>query len=397
MPPVCRPTLLQCLVGAGEVGARAARSSASTACSSPAAMPPVCASRETMAPRLVKLQLELGGKDPTYVRADADVKAAAESLADGAMYNTGQSCCSVERIYVHDSVHDAFVEHFVATVKGLKVGDPLAEDTTVGAITRAPQLAVLDAQVDDALAQGRDAALRRARVAGPRPLVRAHRVHRRQPHDGTDARGKLRPGHRHPEGCRRRRGRGADERHALRPDGGRVHARRSDGARAAGAGQRRHGLLELLRPRQPAAAVVGPRRFGHRPDAVDPRHPGLHAAQGLAPAPALEAEAHALRPGPHAAARRQRPAVVRVPDGPRRAAARALRGAQCGDGARLRGRPGQRAGLLRLLHRHACRAQRRRVGRTARRLLRAAASCRACRRRRARLSRGTSARANVSC
>ncbi len=109
---------------------------------------------ETVAPRLVKLQLELGGKDPAYVRADANVKAAAESLADGAMYNTGQSCCSVERIYVHASVHDAFVEHFVATVKALRVGDPLSEGTTVGAITRAPQLALLQAQVDDALALG---------------------------------------------------------------------------------------------------------------------------------------------------------------------------------------------------------------------------------------------------
>ena len=70
---------------------------------------------QALAPRLVKLQLELGGKDPVYVRADADPKSAAESLADGAMYNTGQSCCSVERIYVHDSLYDTFVEHFAAT------------------------------------------------------------------------------------------------------------------------------------------------------------------------------------------------------------------------------------------------------------------------------------------
>ena len=61
-----------------------------------------------MGPRLVRLQLELGGKDPTYVREDANVRAAAESLADGAMYNTGQSCCSVERIYVHVSIHAPF-------------------------------------------------------------------------------------------------------------------------------------------------------------------------------------------------------------------------------------------------------------------------------------------------
>ncbi len=91
-----------------------------------------------LAPRLVKLQLELGGKDPSYVRADALTLAAAESLADGAMYNSGQSCCSVERIYVHESIHDAFVQHFVATVAALKIGDPVAADTTIGAITRAP-------------------------------------------------------------------------------------------------------------------------------------------------------------------------------------------------------------------------------------------------------------------
>jgi len=120
-----------------------------------------------LATRLVKLQLELGGKDPTYVRADADAKAAAESLADGAMYNTGQSCCSVERIYVHEAIHDAFVEHFVATVRGFKVGDPMAADTYIGAITRAPQLAVLDAQVADAKAKGATLHLGGHRLPGP--------------------------------------------------------------------------------------------------------------------------------------------------------------------------------------------------------------------------------------
>jgi acyl-CoA reductase-like NAD-dependent aldehyde dehydrogenase len=77
------------------------------------------ASRRPCRARFIKLQLELGGKDPTYVADDADPKAAAESLADGAMYNTGQSCCSVERIYVHEKIHDDFCEaHFVETVRG---------------------------------------------------------------------------------------------------------------------------------------------------------------------------------------------------------------------------------------------------------------------------------------
>ena len=104
--------------------------------------------------RMIRLQLELGGKDPTYVCDDVDVQAAAESLADGAMYNAGQSCCSVERIYVHRRVHDAFVAAFVGTVRSFRVGDPMDEETYIGAITRAPQLDLLEAQVADALALG---------------------------------------------------------------------------------------------------------------------------------------------------------------------------------------------------------------------------------------------------
>ncbi|MBS0445049.1 MAG: aldehyde dehydrogenase family protein [Proteobacteria bacterium] len=108
-------------------------------------------------PRLVRLQLELGGKDPSYVCDDLDaagIRNAAASLADGAMYNTGQSCCSVERIYVHERVHEAFVDAFLETVRGFVVGDPMDEATYIGPIARAPQLAVLEAQVADALAKG---------------------------------------------------------------------------------------------------------------------------------------------------------------------------------------------------------------------------------------------------
>ena len=104
--------------------------------------------------RMIKTQLELGGKDPIYVCEDVDVKAAAASLADGAFYNTGQSCCSVERIYIHEQVYDAFVAAFVAEVKRFKVGDPLDATTYIGAITRKPQVAVLKAQVADAKKKG---------------------------------------------------------------------------------------------------------------------------------------------------------------------------------------------------------------------------------------------------
>lgn len=117
--------------------------------------------------RFVRLQLELGGKDPTYVCDDADPRAAAGSLADGAMYNTGQSCCSVERIYVHERIHDAFVAAFVEAVQGFKVGDPMSEDTYIGAITRAAQLDVLDAQVADARARGAVLHLGGHRLPGP--------------------------------------------------------------------------------------------------------------------------------------------------------------------------------------------------------------------------------------
>ena len=104
--------------------------------------------------RMIKVQLELGGKDPVYVCDDVDAKNAAAGIADGAFYNTGQSCCSVERIYVHESVHDAFVEAFVGEVKGYRIGDPLDEQTYIGPITRRAQLDVLQKQVVDAKRRG---------------------------------------------------------------------------------------------------------------------------------------------------------------------------------------------------------------------------------------------------
>jgi len=104
--------------------------------------------------RMIKVQLELGGKDPVYVCEDVDVKAAAAAVADGAFYNTGQSCCSVERVYVHESIHDAFVAAFVDEVRGYRLGDPMDESTYIGAITRKPQLDVLKRQVADAKKRG---------------------------------------------------------------------------------------------------------------------------------------------------------------------------------------------------------------------------------------------------
>lgn len=117
--------------------------------------------------RLIKCQLELGGKDPVYVAADVDPVKAAPAVADGAFYNAGQSCCAVERVYVHERIYDRFLEAFVATVKGFKVGDPADPQTYLGPLTRPAQVAVLEAQVKDALRKGARLLVGGKRMARP--------------------------------------------------------------------------------------------------------------------------------------------------------------------------------------------------------------------------------------
>ncbi|HEY4104374.1 MAG TPA: aldehyde dehydrogenase family protein, partial [Polyangiaceae bacterium] len=110
---------------------------------------------ERVAPRMIKMQLELGGKDPVYVTDDVDVKSVAAGVADGAFYNTGQSCCAVERIYVHEKIWDEFLAHFVAEVRGFVLGDPRQKETYIGALARRkPALELLQAHTDDALSRG---------------------------------------------------------------------------------------------------------------------------------------------------------------------------------------------------------------------------------------------------
>jgi acyl-CoA reductase-like NAD-dependent aldehyde dehydrogenase len=121
-----------------------------------------------VAGRMVKLQLELGGKDPVYVCDDVEIATAAASAADGAFYNNGQSCCSIERLYVHERVFEPFLEAFVRTVKGFKVGHPRRDATYIGPLTRSAQIAVLEAQVADAIAKGARVVLGGAPVAGKR-------------------------------------------------------------------------------------------------------------------------------------------------------------------------------------------------------------------------------------
>ena len=109
---------------------------------------------ETMASRLIAVQLELGGKDPVYVTDNVDVAAAAETLVEGAFYNNGQSCCAVERLYVHADVFDEFVDRYVAEVQGYTLGDPTDPDTFFGPLARPQHADVLTAQIDQAVAAG---------------------------------------------------------------------------------------------------------------------------------------------------------------------------------------------------------------------------------------------------
>jgi acyl-CoA reductase-like NAD-dependent aldehyde dehydrogenase len=97
---------------------------------------------------------ELGGKDPGYVRADANLDAAVDGLMDGAMFNAGQCCCGIERIYVHESLYDAFVEKAVAWVNAQKLGNPLDPETTMGPMANVRFAQVVRTQIEEALADG---------------------------------------------------------------------------------------------------------------------------------------------------------------------------------------------------------------------------------------------------
>jgi acyl-CoA reductase-like NAD-dependent aldehyde dehydrogenase len=109
---------------------------------------------EAAARGLMKVQLELGGKDPVYVAGDVDPAAVAHAVADGAFYNNGQSCCAVERVYVHADVAAPFLDAFVESVRGFVVGDPARDDTYIGPLAREVHLGVLEEQVADARARG---------------------------------------------------------------------------------------------------------------------------------------------------------------------------------------------------------------------------------------------------
>ncbi len=104
--------------------------------------------------RFIATGLELGGKDPAYVRPDAPMEATVENLVDGAMFNSGQSCCAIERIYVHRDVYDQFVEGFVELTKQYRLGNPLDPATTLGPMVRADAAEKARAHIASALRKG---------------------------------------------------------------------------------------------------------------------------------------------------------------------------------------------------------------------------------------------------
>lgn len=113
--------------------------------------------------------IELGGKDPAYVRADADLPQVVENLVDGAFFNAGQSCCSIERIYVEKSVYEDFVECFVSRAKEYRLGDPLDPATTLGPLVRESAAQFVREQIAEAVSQGARALIDPAEFPADRP------------------------------------------------------------------------------------------------------------------------------------------------------------------------------------------------------------------------------------
>lgn len=104
--------------------------------------------------RFIATALELGGKDPAYIRADVDLDAAVDGVMDGAFFNSGQSCCGIERIYVHRDIHDAFVERAVDWLRQLKLGNPTDPTTTLGPLVKPAAADFVRGQIEEAVAAG---------------------------------------------------------------------------------------------------------------------------------------------------------------------------------------------------------------------------------------------------
>ena len=110
--------------------------------------------QKAAASRFIATGLELGGKDPAYVRADANMAHAVENLVDGAFFNSGQSCCGIERIYAHEKIYAEFVEGFVKLTRQYRLGNPLDANVNLGPMVRARAAEFARAQVKEAIIQG---------------------------------------------------------------------------------------------------------------------------------------------------------------------------------------------------------------------------------------------------
>lgn len=110
--------------------------------------------QKAAADRLVNVGLELGGKDPAYVRGDVDVHWAAAEIVDGSIFNSGQSCCAIERVYVDETVYDSFVEAAQKVLKEYKVGDPLSKETQIGPVISKQSKKMIETHIKDALDKG---------------------------------------------------------------------------------------------------------------------------------------------------------------------------------------------------------------------------------------------------
>ena len=110
--------------------------------------------QQAAAGRFIGLGLELGGKDPAYVRHDANLDHAVENLVDGAMFNSGQSCCGIERIYVHKTIFQRFVEGYVDLTRQYRLGNPLDQNTNLGPMVRTSAAEFVRGQIHDAVAAG---------------------------------------------------------------------------------------------------------------------------------------------------------------------------------------------------------------------------------------------------
>ncbi|KUJ16301.1 putative succinate-semialdehyde dehydrogenase [Mollisia scopiformis] len=110
--------------------------------------------QKAAADRVVNVGLELGGKDPAYIRSDVDLAWAAEEIVDGAVFNSGQSCCSLERVYVDESIHDKFVQEIQNVLKNYKLGDPFDKSTHVGPVISKRSKETIESHIKDALDKG---------------------------------------------------------------------------------------------------------------------------------------------------------------------------------------------------------------------------------------------------